>query len=368
MRRRLLTATLAALPALAHAWGADGHQTVATIAAGLIKGTPAEKQVAALLGDIPLPLAAIWADCAKGISPGQHYSYPSPGKYADCAPLETPARIAEMADYVKRNDRQCDIGPNEDSCHKQTHYADVALQRSRYLLGSVGTRRDDVVGSLRQAILVLQGKPTAGPPNFRSKREALLVLVHLVGDVHQPLHVAAPYLDARGQPVDPDRKGFDRATFTVGGNSLYVVAATPASAPSSPALAPEPALAAEPGDEAPEGFVGAGPFGPPKLHSMWDSVPDKFKPNRVDAAWLAEARKVHTNLGDPAAWPARWATQSLEQANLAFDDLKFSPRQGTHWNVSLPSGYTARMDAIKRQQLTLAGARLAFVLKAVFPN
>jgi hypothetical protein len=101
---------------------------------------------------------------------------------------------------------------------------------------------------------------------------------------------------------------------------------------------------------------------------VWDGVPDKFKPGRVDAAWLAEARKVHANLGDPVDWPARWGTQSLEQARLAFDGLKFSARQDTHWNVVLPSGYGARADAIKRRQLTLAGARLAFVLKAVFPE
>ena len=56
--RRLLLAALLTTSFAAHAWGPDGHQTVATIAAGLIKGTPAETRVAALLGDIPLPLAA----------------------------------------------------------------------------------------------------------------------------------------------------------------------------------------------------------------------------------------------------------------------------------------------------------------------
>ncbi|MFX7853970.1 S1/P1 nuclease, partial [Acinetobacter baumannii] len=83
----------------------------------------------------------------------------------------------------------------EETCHKQTHYADVALQRSRYLLGFAGTRPDDVVGSLRQAILVLQGKPAPGQPQINSPREALLLLAHWVGDLHQPLHVGAVYLD-----------------------------------------------------------------------------------------------------------------------------------------------------------------------------
>lgn len=330
MLRRLLALALIASPLTALAWGPDGHKTVATIAAGLIRGSPAEARVAALLGDIPLPLASIWADCAKGISPSQGYTYPAPGKYPDCAPLETPERTAEMADYVKRNDRQCEIGPDEDACHKQTHYADVALQRGRYEPGFIGTRPDDVVGALRQAILVLQGRPTLGPPHFKSRREALLVLVHLVGDVHQPLHVGSVYLDEQGRRVAPDQAGRAMAGFTVGGNNLYV-----------------------------DGSAAM------KLHTLWDAVPEGLRPGHVGAAWLAEARKVRANTGDPADWPARWATQSLQQAGRAFEGLEFSARQDTHWDVRLPAGYGARAEAIKRRQLTLAGARLAEVLRTV---
>jgi hypothetical protein len=334
MRKALLAIALVASPLAAQAWGPDGHKTVATLAARLIEGTPAEARVAALLGDIPLPLASLWADCVKGISPSQGYTYPAPGKYPDCGPLETPERIAEMADYVRRNDRQCELGPDEDACHKQAHYADVALQRGRYRLGFIGTRPDDVVGALRTAILVLQGKPASGPPHFASPREALLVLVHLVGDVHQPLHVASVYLDEQGRRVDPDKTGRAIASFTVGGNSLYVASSQ----------------------------------GPQKLHTLWDAVPYELKPGRVDAAWLAEARKTRPDAGDPVDWPARWATQSVEQAGLAFEGLNFSAREDTHWNVSLPAGYGARADAIKRQQLTRAGARLAQLLKALFPQ
>ncbi|RZJ00418.1 MAG: hypothetical protein EOP39_24170 [Rubrivivax sp.] len=335
MHRLLATALLAA-PLAAHAWGPDGHQAVATIAAGLIKGSPAEARVAGLLGDMSLPLASIWADCVKGISPSQHYTYPAPGKYPACAPLETPARIAEMADYVKRNDRQCAIGADEDSCHKQTHYADIALQRRRYQPGVTGARPDDVVGALRAAILVLQGKPSPGQPSFKSPREALLVLVHLVGDVHQPLHVGGIYLDAQGRRVDPDKQGFDRGSFTVGGNSLV--------------------------------FAAADTPGAKNFHAYWDNVPDVLKPEHVDGNWLAEARQVLPDAGGPQDWPARWGSQSLELAAVAHQGLGFSARQGGNWVVSLPEGYGAKADEIKRTQLTRAGARLARVLKAVFLN
>ena len=337
--RRLFLAAALILPALAHAWGPDGHETVATLAAQLIKASPAEAQVATLLGDMTMPMASIWADCAKGVSPKKDYAYPEPGRYADCAPLETPARIAEMADYVRRNDRQCRIGMDEDSCHRQAHYADVALQRSRYLAGFTGTRPDDVAGALRTAILVLQRKPAAGPPHLKSRREALLLLIHLVGDVHQPLHVGTVYLNARGQRVDPDKEGFDPGTFTSGGNDIWV-AGTPAAAAS----------------------------GPVKFHTLWDGVPARLKPDRVNAAWLAEARRVQASPGDPADWPAQWATQSLAQVGAAYEGLSFSARQDKHWTVALPPGYGERAEAIKRRQLTLAGARLAQLLKAALTD
>lgn len=331
---RTLAAALLALPLAVHAWGPDGHQTVATLAAGLIKGSAAEARVSQLLGDMTLAEASIWGDCVKGIAPGQGYAYPNPGKFPACAPLETPERIAEMADYVKRNDRQCEIGLDEDSCHKQTHYADVALQRGRYQPGAVGTRPDDVVGALRAAIRVLQGQPSIGQPSFKSRREALIVLAHLVGDIHQPLHVGSIYLDDRGRPVDPDKQGFDRASFTIGGNSMLLDPAT----------------------------------GSRNFHSYWDNVPEAFRPQQVDAAWLAEARRVQPDAGEAPDWPVRWGSESVVLAATAHEGLRFSPKQGDHWQAGLPEGYEARAEGIKRQQLTRAGARLAWVLKAVFPK
>jgi hypothetical protein len=48
-----------------------------------------------------------------------------------------------------------------------------------------------------------------------------MLLAHLVGDIHQPLHVGAQYFDENGQPVNPDTGG--AATPDQGGNSLTLV-------------------------------------------------------------------------------------------------------------------------------------------------
>jgi hypothetical protein len=47
--------------------------------------------------------------------------------------------------------------------------------------------------------------------------------------------------------------------------------------------------------------------------------------------------------------------------------LRFGPRANNEWTVTLPADYAARMNAIKKRQLTRAGARLAQLLRALWP-
>jgi len=88
--------------------------------------------------------------------------------------------------------------------------------------GQVGTTDQDIVSAISAAIAVLQGNDPPLPFKFTSKKEALRVLTHYVGDIHQPLHVAAVYLDPAGHVVDPDMGTFNPQTETHGGNDLFV--------------------------------------------------------------------------------------------------------------------------------------------------
>jgi hypothetical protein len=76
--------------------------------------------------------------------------------------------------------------------------------------------------TISAAIAVLQGNDSPPPFKFTSKKEALRVLTHYVGDIHQPLHVAAVYLDPAGHVVDPDMGTFNPQTETHGGNDLFI--------------------------------------------------------------------------------------------------------------------------------------------------
>ena len=312
---------------MSYAWGPNGHHTVGALADRLIAGAHAESQVKAILGDLSLADSAVWADCAKGVDP-KTFVYSGEGKYPECKVFETPAGEAEMSDFVQRNS-SCVVKPGEEACNKQYHYTDVSITQKKYKLGLVGTRDDDIVTAISAAAHFLKGDTVPAPFSFKDKHEALLALAHYVGDVHQPLHVGAVYLSAAGKRVDPDKAGFDPATFTTGGNDLTVSGSN--------------------------------------MHSRWDAIPASLEETKITAAWITRARGVPKTPGDMSTWSTSWATSTLGQAKSAFQGVTFGAKNGKHWPATLPSGYSARMTSIKKTQLTAGGAHLAALLEAIWP-
>lgn len=317
----------------AHAFGGAGHSAVGDIAAQLIAGRPAEKQVQRILGSVSLHDIGVWADCVKGIDPASDFKYTVTGRYAECAVFENqPEEEARMRDYVQRNLDACAPKPGEESCHKQYHYANPALQRGRYERGAVGTSDHDLVAAISAAVRVLRGQPAPAPFSLTNPREALALLVHTVGDIHQPLHIGSLYLDAKGQSVDPDAGSYDPQTHTVGGNALIL-----------------------PGSN---------------LHAYWDNLPGQFAAQEL-AGLTQAARLVPASSGEPEQWAAAWAGESILQAARAFEGLRFGPREtgprGPRWSVTLPDGYEARALEISRTQMARGGARLAELLNAIWP-
>jgi S1/P1 Nuclease len=333
----VIVALIAALSATtASAWGPDGHHTVGALADRLIAGTHAQAQVNALLGGLTLEQAAVWADCAKGVDPGKNFAYTSAGKYPECAIYETPDGEAEMIDFVKRNDTNCPHAPGAASCHTQYHYTDEAIQRKRYQLGDVGTRNFDVVAAISATIHVLQGEPAPAPFDIKDKREALLLLAHYAGDITQPLHVGAIYLDPCGAVVDPQVGPFDPSMDTAGGNGIVTIR-----------------VATNHRSEL--------------LHATWDDTPEALHSNHIDDAWVALARAEPKTRGDIYGWSAEWAGTTLTQARLAFEGLKFGAEQNGQWTVPLTGRYDDSMAPIKKRQLTVGGARLAHTLTTIWP-
>jgi hypothetical protein len=326
-------------PATAFAWGYQGHEVVGSIADQLLNDN-ARQHVRDILNFTKPSLltAGPWADCVKSVVRDvdgfeyvvdpTHLEYEVP-----CTPFKAPESRARMVDYVARNYANCKQPPT--GCHATYHFDDVAIQRDRYDRKFFGTNDHDLVSAIGAAIAVLTDKPAPPPFSIKDKKEALLMLAHFMGDLHQPLHVAAIYLDPEGKLVDPDAGPENPATETQGGNLIQ-----------------DQNL---------------------NLHHEWDDIPtdigEAFTKELLDAA-----RKVPPSQGPVEGWPAMWASDTILVTRDAFAHLSFVPIRPTppcncKWAVAFEDhgGYLQAMDAIKRQQLAKGGARLAELLNAIWP-
>jgi S1/P1 Nuclease len=358
----LLLAFAASTPAVA--WEYQGHQMVGAIADQLLKDN-AKQKVKKFL-EFSLQVAAPWPDCVRSVvhkaddnrfnlsfsylPPPLHPSYRDP-----CTQFETkvgspePSRPSpeqeRMEDYAKRNWYNCTyIIGTPGGCHQAFHFADVSILKDGYDRRYVGTSDHDVVSAINACIAVLQGRPAPSPFSIKDEKEALFLLAHFVGDIHQPLHVGAIYLDSNGMRVDPDAIGLHADNETHGGNSIDIK------------------------------------IGQPNLHAEWDAIPKEWV--TPDAAMVKEAGDLQPTSGPINGWAAIWASEAVKEAQAAFEGLTFSlrPKDPNHpdalprWFVHFDSKYFANKEAYdekaketKRHQLAKGGARLAQLLNAIWP-
>jgi hypothetical protein len=329
------------------AWGNDGHRAVGAIAGKLIKGSNAEKQIAALLlpGET-LESITVWADCVKGTF---------------CGP-QTP----EMIDYVGKN-----------PLHSEYHYTDVPFQKEHYHLGEVGTAEVDIVQTLKQAIAVLQGKtdPALNPHGF-TRRQALLIVAHLAGDIHQPLHVGAAFVNKESQFVVPGKHA-DVDSVNIfdarGGNNLLLdddkLSALSAS------LIPGEGKALPPGVNK----SATKPF-----HSYWDTTVVDYAMRRISTKTPEQfAQKVIDGnpvvkqaTGDATTWPLQWADDALAMSKIAYTGVsagkigtQTSRKGDTYYTFALETtqNYPVPSSELAKTQLIKGGYHLAALLQTIWP-
>lgn len=321
----------------AHAWDYKGHRVVGSIADALLTRN-ARARVDEILG-FDLRTAAPWADCVKSVrkmadGTFEYHEDPRHPEYeVPCTGFRTQSEQARMQDYVKRNWSQCvyPVSGPERGCHNTYHFDDVCESRDRFDRTYLGTNDHDLVAAITAAIAVLQEKDPAGPFSILDKKEALFLLAHFMGDLHQPLHVAAVYLDETGSRVDPDAQGgINPATDTVGGNSIYD------------------------GDQ--------------RLHARWDAIPEDLG-EAATPALLTRAREIRASAAPLEQRPAEWATDTIQAGKQAFSGLRFARSEPLKWTVIFDDrqAYGMAEDQIKREQLAKGGARLAEVLNALWP-
>ena len=337
----LLIAIIFLAPAgSAFAWGDDGHQTVGKIASLRIKKKTSER-------------------IAQILKPG-----------------ETLANIASWADTVKERVGKTDPDPDtnaflQDVAHneknREWHYDDLPLDCKNYQTCTGFTPDNDIVHMLNICIRTLQGHPDPNHP--LSERNALKLLVHFLGDIHQPLHVGCGYIDVNGP------------------NGTILIAR-------DPLVIRQKNLPSDNG--ANQLIIDKDKK---KLHGFWDfdlvtSLMLQTDKQTSDTLGLFLKETVQPKSGwNPhgalRTWAAQWANDSLRQSRehtyksvnitrqrtITVTNRKGEPvmRDGKPvteivWDITRPTNYEALNRELVRQQLAKAGFRLARLLDAIYSS
>ena len=297
---------------VACAWGPEGHQTVGELARGMLTDK-ARAAVTNILGNDDLASVAIWADEVRAASRGK-------------GPLvHDPEAIAFNQAH-----------PHND----QWHFVNLPLGSTNYTDNGSFSSNGDVVHAINRCIAVLEGKTK----EF-TKPQALRLLVHFVGDIHQPLHVGTGY-------------------YNVDDNSHVTLIVNPAQAGGKPDDVGGNDL-----------FYGPGRFD--ELHGFWDGKlvedVDHTTTFRKLAPFLADkVDKVNWKTpGNLHQWAEQWAGDSVKQAAAAYQGITFSdPVFNTHnglkqISIVLPGNYEADQTKRVEQQLAKAGFHLAELLNNI---
>jgi hypothetical protein len=222
---RVATVVLAVLlvaPSLAAAWGADGHEIVGAVAALRLTSAHAKQHVRQILGAKErLKDASTWADAVR------HHTDPTQLPEALRMDSHSARFVVEAAEGK----------PNSDNA--RWHFVNLPLGASDYraILSAYPNLPSsdnpfasprDIVHVINACVERLRGQPV---PGFElTPKNALRMLVHLVGDLHQPLHVGSGYLaESPASPNallvrDPKTIAEGKLASDRGGNSLFYTA------------------------------------------------------------------------------------------------------------------------------------------------
>ena len=295
----------------AYPWGAQGHAAIGLVAEQRL--TPdTRRHIERILGNDDLAAIASWMDQLRGAANG-------------FGPLASNTEAHQLTQRFPHND--------------QWHYVNLPLGEAKYMDNGPFARPDDVVHEINLAVQVLEGKSTVVTP-----RIAIYMIVHFVGDLHQPLHVTSGYYDL--------------------------------SHPEHPVLLADPKAAM--GKESDKGGndLSYGSRRSDELHAYWDSgLPGKIAGSTQPAVLAKKMMDAiqpdaWASPGDHHSWAEGWATESLVAGRQAYAGITFGPAEMEEGKlrlipIKLPAGYDAAALPLARERLAKAGFHLAELLNAI---
>lgn len=312
MRRFLLHLCLVLLAApSAYPWGSEGHEAIAEVAQGLLTGL-ARAKVDGIIGKDRMPAVATWLDDVRNAK--KHF----------VGPLKNDPEAKDFNTKFPDND--------------EWHYVDLPVGLTTYSESLPFASKNDIVHAINHCVDVLEGRAGDMTP-----AQAMRCLIHLVGDVHQPLHTVSGYYDLRaltkpkliaaaGAAVG---KPSDR-----GGNQLFYTKTL-------------------------------------ELHAYWDKkMPQKVqreRPNETLARQIGSISVAQKWLtpGDYHQWAAKWVGDSATEAIELYKPIRFGlatlneDKSLARIEIDLPETYDELQTARAKTQLAKAACHLAQLLNAI---
>jgi hypothetical protein len=300
-------------------WGAEGHRAIAALATQLL--APATlRRVNNLLtssGERDLPSISTWADDVRRAN-------------RDQGPLR------ENAEAMAFNR---DFPDNAN-----WHFVDLPLGAESYEAARDFGSADDVVHAIGRCVAVLESpEPT---PGGMTRIEALRLLVHFVGDIHQPLHCGCGFYDL----ANPD----------------------------SPKLITDPKEARDRPNDRGGNLLFYDLENNQELHAFWDTVVVTAIADTSDYKGLVaylnrhpQFRDIPVTPGQYSAWAEAWSIDSVKCAVQAYRDVRFgpvdssSPEEPIRIPIILPRGYAELSKTIATHQLFAASVHLAQLLNSI---
>lgn len=235
---------------------------------------------------------------------------------ADAA-MYTFAKAATWPDELRKSNSPYD--------HPGWHYIDYPLEPPDFPFVAGLAPEDNILFGMKESEKTLEA--AASTPE--QKAAALSWIIHLVGDLHQPLHNAE--LVTPQLPLPEGDRGGNKLFVSVGGNAI-------------------------------------------NLHAFWDRLPGQaFSPpyaanisSRLEREFPSASLPELQKGLDPAEWSLEGRTLAIDKAYLhgklasSFDPKVLPP--------PLPPDYLRESKEIADRRLALAGYRLAALLEKILPQ
>lgn len=284
--------------------------------------------------------------------------------------MQTMADVGGWADEIKDAHPPDDeltkefLADDRNKNHRSWHFVDLPLKATGYDRDKYAffTNDTDVVQIGREAILVLKGES-----DRFEELNAFRLISHLVGDIHQPIHVACGFIDKSGGIAkiitDADFIEQHNLKSDRGGNALIL----PINNSTNLHSYWDSTLGGNVTDLQPlnDGQSDEAGVRSKAIEKLFNLILDEPLPDPSETP-LADEPAIAGK--PPEDWVIVWASDSVKQAQKAYQSIEITGNSGNNFKVKWEGkqNYDNRCGPIVVDQMKKSARNLAILLDEIW--